>query len=259
MTTSAYRTEIRTMLGISFRVDWESDHDAGPPWSACDGHGEVSEWTSRDKLPGELVLAEHRGSKRFYDYAAAVRTARADRWGHRECPANATRGQQAAFAARKDFEYLKGWCDDDWHYCRVVVTMLVQGEDTDGWDSCGGFESDDDAGQEECIVMMMRELIMNLKKPGLLPVPTTTPSPRDWAAEPAMPVGTTREYDGVMYAAVRIRDYVLAQGATGVADLCWKCPAAHTCGGSLCASDASDVFIVPLDTVPLLALAGALE
>lgn len=58
-----------------------SDDDTTPPWDREDGHGEVSERTGRDKLPGELVLCEERGRKRFYDYAAAVKTARAEEWG----------------------------------------------------------------------------------------------------------------------------------------------------------------------------------
>lgn len=59
----------------------ERDDSHGAPWEEEDGHGPVSDWTTRDKLPGELVLSEDRGSKRFYDFAAACKQARKEGWG----------------------------------------------------------------------------------------------------------------------------------------------------------------------------------
>jgi hypothetical protein len=64
--------------GARFRFRTEWDSDTGAPWEAHDGHGPVSEWTSRDKRPGERVLCADRGSHRFYDFAGAVRIAKAD-------------------------------------------------------------------------------------------------------------------------------------------------------------------------------------
>jgi hypothetical protein len=61
------------------RIEPDYNHDA--PWEECDGHGPVSDWTTRDKEPGELVLSEDRYSRRYYDFAEACRIARCDGWG----------------------------------------------------------------------------------------------------------------------------------------------------------------------------------
>ncbi len=66
----------------------EPDSDSGTPWDNSDCHGPVSDWTSRDKEPGELILCDDnpsglRGTKnrRYYNMQSAVHTARADEWG----------------------------------------------------------------------------------------------------------------------------------------------------------------------------------
>jgi hypothetical protein len=62
---------------------WKIEHDDSgfAPWENDCGHGPVSDWERRDKLPGEMILNEDRGSKRFYDFAEACRMARKDKWG----------------------------------------------------------------------------------------------------------------------------------------------------------------------------------
>ena len=68
--------------GVTFRARTEYDEDHGTPWENEDGHGPVSDWTRRKKLPGEIVLAEDRGSYRYYDYAEACKIARKEAWGY---------------------------------------------------------------------------------------------------------------------------------------------------------------------------------
>lgn len=70
-----------TAHGFTLTAQIEHDSYHGAPWEECDGHGPVSEWTTRAKLPGELVLASDRQSKRYYDFADACRIARRDGWG----------------------------------------------------------------------------------------------------------------------------------------------------------------------------------
>lgn len=70
-----------TRGGRALSVSIESDDDSGAPWENEDGHGDVSDWTTRDKLPGEMVLSTDHGSKRFYDFAGACQLARRDGWG----------------------------------------------------------------------------------------------------------------------------------------------------------------------------------
>ena len=137
-------SETFELCGQVFRVTILHDEHADAPWDAEDGHGEVSEWTTRDKLPGELVLADERGRKRYYDFAGACKIARRDGWNAAPfaAPGTETKRQQAARAAMADFEYLRGYCNDDWTYCTVAVVALDDdGEPATDTDSVSGIES----------------------------------------------------------------------------------------------------------------------
>lgn len=127
--------------GYTAIVRMDYDADFGAPWENCDGHGIVSEWTSRDKKPGEFVLSEDsRGrSKRFYDFAQSVKIARRDGWDTAPY-GQGTNGERAHRAAMADFEYLRAWCRDDWHYVIVSIELQRNGE-TVADDSCGGIET----------------------------------------------------------------------------------------------------------------------
>lgn len=69
-----------TVDGFTLTATIHADDAGRLPWED-DGHGPVSDWTRRAKAPGELILASDGGSHRFYDFAAAVKLARADGWG----------------------------------------------------------------------------------------------------------------------------------------------------------------------------------
>lgn len=100
------------------------DQDHGSPWDEEDGHGPVSDWTTRNKRPGELVLCEDGSSRRYYDLAAAMKLARRDGWGCVSASVDTTGmtpKQLASIAAREDYEHLRAWCNGDWHYVGVVV------------------------------------------------------------------------------------------------------------------------------------------
>ena len=131
---------------LTFSVKFEHDQDAGAPWENSEGHGTVTGWVSRDKLPGELVLNTDRNSKRFYDFAEACKIALRDGWD--AAPHNdgtESKRQQAAKAARADFEYLRQWCANQWEYVGVIVTLLDdEGEETEVSDSLWSVESRDD-------------------------------------------------------------------------------------------------------------------
>ncbi|CAN7776744.1 hypothetical protein [Caballeronia sp. LjRoot31] len=64
-----------------FRVNVQFDEHMGEPWKEHDGHGPVSDWTTRDKGPGEWVLANDGSHKRYYDAAEANLLAKRDGWG----------------------------------------------------------------------------------------------------------------------------------------------------------------------------------
>jgi hypothetical protein len=101
------------------------DDDSEAPWERCDGHGPVSDWTTRDKRPGELVLSRDGHSKRFYDYAEACRIARAEGWGHGPDIEGESARQKAARAALADYENLRAWCNDQWSYVGVAVRIWL--------------------------------------------------------------------------------------------------------------------------------------
>ena len=107
-----------THEGLQFIVSIEYDENHGAPWDEGDGHGPVSQWTGRNKKPGEWVLSKNRGLKRFYD---AARVELAEMLGR-----SPTNGDIRAEAVRRDFEHLRRWCNDQWHYVGVCVRHVSQ-------------------------------------------------------------------------------------------------------------------------------------
>ena len=134
--------------GYSVRVEVSIDEYYGEPWVECDGHGPVSDWRPRDsKRPGERILHQDRNSCRFYDFAAAVAMARKEDWGSAGDD-GLTAGAKAARAAEKDFEHLRGWCNDEWRYVTVGVEVSRRGAVVGDVDYCGGIEDINDYWRE---------------------------------------------------------------------------------------------------------------
>ena len=160
--TDAYKTETRESGTMSFRVEWFYDNDSDAPWDRECGHGEVSDWTTRDKRPGEMILSEDRRMKRFYNFAGAVKLARRDRWN--TAPYNwPTDGARAHAAALADFDYLRRFCTDQWHYCGIVVTLLDADGEPDSVDaSLWGIESEGDDYHEEVIGELIAECLSQI-------------------------------------------------------------------------------------------------
>lgn len=136
---------------LTFAVEFHFDDDFGAPWENSDGNGVVSGWERRSKLPGELILSESRGSKRFFDFAETCKIALRDGWDAQPYnDGSETPRQQAAKAARANYEYLRGWCQGDWCYVGVEVTLLDdEGEKTDVSDSLWGVETLNDYHQTQ--------------------------------------------------------------------------------------------------------------
>lgn len=138
-----YDTEqITTPNGNNFKIEIEHDACRGAPWEECDGHGAVSEWTTRDKKPGELILRSDRRYKLYYDFQGAVKTAKLERWGCDSLTGNETAGEKAFKSVISDFNYLKAWCGNEWFYaCLHVVMLDSDGNKLDGYDDyMGGVE-----------------------------------------------------------------------------------------------------------------------
>lgn len=119
--------------GFTVTATIHLDDDTTPPWEREDGHGAVTNWTSRPKAPGERVLSSGRRESRFYDFAGAVQIARRDAWG---VPGGRLEGESVgAYAVRaveRDFEALKAWCADEWFYCGVALQVSRAGVDLTG-------------------------------------------------------------------------------------------------------------------------------
>lgn len=134
--------------GYRIKITAHYDEDMREPWKEHDGHGIVSEWTRRDKAPGEWLLCQDHYSKRFYDYQGTLAVAKLDNWGlgterlaelESKLGRKATRPEIVAESVRRNFEYLRGWCNDEWHWLGYTTRIIPpSGEAFDGH-SCWGF------------------------------------------------------------------------------------------------------------------------
>jgi hypothetical protein len=149
---NVYRTEtISSAKGNKFKMELAYDDIGGMPWGEDVRYGRVSEWTTRDKRPGEVLLCIDGRSKRYYDMQGAVKLARRE-WVSKD--SENTLGQNAVKAAQADFEHLRAWCDGNWWYaCLHVVMLDDEGEELDGYDEYLGGVEDGYAKKFACYVM----------------------------------------------------------------------------------------------------------
>ena len=116
-----------TRDGRAFAARLHHDTGHGAPWEKSDCHGVVSEWTTRDKRPGERVLSTDSWgrARRYYDVQATRKIAVANGWS--AAPHDqGTRRERAARAVAEDFDLLRRWCADLWHYVGVEVVPLCR-------------------------------------------------------------------------------------------------------------------------------------
>ena len=124
--------------GLTFGVTLEPDTDAGFPWDNMSTFGTVTHWERRDKAPGERILLLGRSGARFYNFAGAVAQARREGYT----------GPAAVEAVEQEFNYFRAWCNDQWRYVGVVVTLLdVEGNPTDESDVLWGVDDDGDSAK----------------------------------------------------------------------------------------------------------------
>lgn len=141
----AYHTEIMRFEGVDVKVSYYFDDDSEPPWEHCDGHGPVRRGEAHhpgrsDKHPGERPLNNpgwHQ-CQYYYDWRQACRLARRDGWNAEpyDAPNRVLRSVQS------DFDFLRGWVNDDWQYVGVEVQVVDENGDLVGdCDACWGFET----------------------------------------------------------------------------------------------------------------------
>lgn len=97
------------------------DQISGEPWKESDGHGPVSDWVRRGKRPGERVVSEDRDLYRYYDYEEAIKIAKRDGWD--APPYGGTTSEKAARAVERDYQAMKAWCDNEWFWCGIVLSV----------------------------------------------------------------------------------------------------------------------------------------
>lgn len=128
--------------GIPFACEVNYDNDHGMPWEEFDGHGEIRTIRSReDKKPGEVIIHSDGHTYWVYNSAAAVKTARADGWGSKNCTPDMTLGQRAAQATTDDMRYCREWLTGDrWFVWLEVYRVDADGEKIGDSETLGGVE-----------------------------------------------------------------------------------------------------------------------
>lgn len=151
--------ETFTHCGLTFAAYTAHDDSHGAPWEEDDGCGIVREARGENyanarplKNPGERFLWWERGCGWAYDWAGTMKKARADGWGLNDesraklaatLKREPTPGEIVAESVRLDFERLRRWCANEWHYVGVIVELLdTEGDGTGEEESLWGIESD---------------------------------------------------------------------------------------------------------------------
>jgi hypothetical protein len=141
----------KTIKGCNVIVSVHQDQHMGEPWNEHDGHGIVSEWTTRNKSAGELILHQDGRSKLFYDFAETMKIAKRDGWGlsperlsklEKRLGRKPTTGQIVADAVSRDFEHLRQWCNGDWCWFGYTTEINTPDGETITGDSCWGFDDE---------------------------------------------------------------------------------------------------------------------
>ncbi len=147
--------------GHRFKVEFPQDGVYEAPWERSDYHGPVRRVSRREeKRPEERILGGDRhDGYHLYDFAAAVKLAKT-KWGV-AAKDGKTQGQRAVEVVEQDFEYLRRWCNDQWQYVGVVVTLL---DVPDYSDSLWGIESDQNEYLTETAYELADQILAQLDK-----------------------------------------------------------------------------------------------
>lgn len=162
--------------GHRFRVNIERDDTNEFPWDRDCSTGIVSDWTTRDKRSGERVLVEDRRYKRFYDWQGTIAKAHEQGWGLGakalaelavKMGHEPTTGEIMEQAVQQNFDNLKAYCNEDWWYVGIAVTLLDCPQDamqpeTDCSHALWGIESNEDAYLEELAQELIGQHISEL-------------------------------------------------------------------------------------------------
>lgn len=166
MSDDAIHTETYTHAsGKKYIVEVHVDYDFSAPeteFPDCHGavvelefdpsdEGDVEDYITRETAEDSIQELEERarmsmmrvlgkysyrwaGQRKYYDVWESLKKAK-EVWG-------LTDEAKAREAVEKDFTYIDGWYDDDWHWCTVFVYAINEHwEKTDDYHCIGGYES----------------------------------------------------------------------------------------------------------------------
>lgn len=120
MTMALHTQEIK-VKSRRFSVTVHADYHYDTPWENCsmlDNYFD-GKYHRRDKYPSEMIVCQAGpNGKVFYDFANAVAHARK----------SGLTGEQADQEARKEFEWIRRWYNDQWFYVSVDAIDLSTSE-----------------------------------------------------------------------------------------------------------------------------------
>ena len=126
---------------LKFEIQYDDYHE--PPWEDCDGMGVVTDWIhgyrDEEKYGWELCNDYH--SHRYYDWRATLPEAMRDGWDAPPYGGNDKRAK-AMRAMKSKYEFLRGWCNEDWWYVGWIVTLYDPNGDEIDSESVWGYESE---------------------------------------------------------------------------------------------------------------------
>lgn len=120
MTMALHTQEIK-VKSRRFSVTVHADYHYDTPWENCSMLDNCfdGKYHRRDKYPSEMIVCQAGpNGKVFYDFANAVAHARK----------SGLTGEQADQEARKEFEWIRRWYNDQWFYVSVDAIDLSTSE-----------------------------------------------------------------------------------------------------------------------------------
>jgi len=157
---------IFSINGLSFQYFIEVDLDNECPWDRSDAHGTVRHVNTRNngyrsfKAPGERVIHVDGYDIWLYDFAGAMKKAKAQGWVADGVKPDMHPGKALELAVNEDMKHLRGWLASEWHYVGVTVKLLdVNGNPVEGpEESRWGIES----YATECIQAEIQQMAMDI-------------------------------------------------------------------------------------------------
>jgi hypothetical protein len=184
MSNDIYHQETYThKCGKKYNVRWYYDYDYGSPLENGDGYGvtERLDWnpTNEEQLEQHIIdnepeLEEEtrlrlmrvlqkssswRESALYYDVLSSLHMARTE-WG--------VAPERCMEVVEKDYAYLKGWYDDDWHWLTCSVAPIDEYGEIIEHDReyCGGYETLmlEDPEQRACVIEAIEDRIWEIDR-----------------------------------------------------------------------------------------------